>query len=281
MNGKLMSKNRDKDSESKSIKDNKIFNDNTFTTKSDDEMKTKSIIIPSFNSDFLNTGFDVDLNTPNSEYNINDPVCTSEEILCHFFQILQTKSLYLENPKDGILIAAIASEKELSRLIEILKKCIDITIEINVLILYCKYDVLFEISKSKIEEEKNRLEVKSLECKIYKELNDRKNIKYSIITAPYFLRDLSFASLFFELDNRYDQRRVIIDQMIPLNSNVLGLIGFHWSCFEKSKEDDLKRVIESGSNVVYFDQSLSSECDQTPTATAPSPEIFVSCLLIN
>jgi hypothetical protein len=170
---------------------------------------------------------------------------TEDIILKHFFQIIQTKALYLDVNGKGVIdiIGIIGSEEELIRLANIINCHVDGATELKIFLLYCGYDPLYELCKSKEKDIDIQLEMKKLEYKFLQVCNCKSNIKFDINTASNQLcKDELATEKIISAKNISEQRQVIINCMKP--SHFFGSITF---------------CNDNNTDAVYFDQASLGE----------------------
>lgn len=205
----------------------------------------------------------------------------------YFAQIFQTKSLYLEVPKDAIVLCVVSSITELDQLGDFINRYFDKGLKnINFLVLYCEDDILSEYSHSRDNETDLAIAQSLLETELINRTN--RLFKIKVYVASYVLRKHTLKKEFFQIECNYKRRFHIIQLMLDSIakelklSSILGQIGFHWSSFAKEnflKHDDenvevnrletrkIKNKLNSG-KVIFFDRDLSEQN-------------FISCLLLN
>lgn len=232
-------------------------------------------------------------------------------MLKHFFQIIQTKHLYadvvsVKDSKDADtwgaggpkVVACVGSEEELIKLAKIIKMYVDGGTELQLYVIYCGYDHLLELCKSKESSEHIQLEMKTLEYKFsvassrthcgrsHEEDDVDVVLSGSCTTeldtaANYLSKDACATEKIFSVEPS-KQRKLILDMMIPLAANnYMGYISWGWESihpmFSSVKDcgsgssgegsDSGKTSVKKCGDVLMYDLALS-------------PENFVSCLVL-
>lgn len=236
----------------------------------------------------------IDLKDDNDDHNHNREkikplkiVDRESIIMKHFFQIYQTKTIYLDRETDAAIVCVVASEGELKKLIQLFNSYADRgfllgdnsnnseeNARYNLCILYCDYDPLYTYSQSR--EKVSDLEVKKYnifeQFRICLHPSLKKLCKLYVETACLFLKDKVLDELFFQEKDSNLRRNMIIEMMLTdiqkemkeFNpKNILGQIGFHWSSFGKK----LTSMSEFASLYTFFDKAFS-------------PNDFCSCVLV-
>ena len=195
------------------------------------------------------------------------------KLLKHFFTIVQTKTLFCNDLKEigqPTILITVSNVEELHFIFDNVLSChSDRATPIKLLIVYCGFDIMYELSKAKDQEKRRLLEKQTLEDLVMQKINKlKKPIQIELVTAANFLKDYVPERSLLKMKDEKEQRNYLVEKMIQAfrcekKQEIVGHVSFHWSAFfNQDFQDD-----DDEDDVVFFDKSFSEE-------------EFVSCLLI-
>jgi UDP-N-acetylglucosamine 2-epimerase len=238
-------------------------------------------------------------------------------LLNHFFKIIQTKSIYLEEDNNAVasIVAIVGTEDELIKLTNIIKHYIN-NGEFQLCILYCGYDHLFEFCKSKDSFENIQQEMKTLEYKFLEiitssfsssssfdedanvEKKDESN--FELITAAYYLSKISNSSketcvaekIFSVKPSK--QRELILRMMVPeqIIKNVVGHISFTHDEEDQGNKKTRKQkgdatIVDAAKSILFFKTTTEEKKEKEEKKEEKKDDAdyfvqdFITCLILD
>lgn len=167
-----------------------------------------------------------------------------DSLFKHFFQIIQTKSLLLEEAP--IVIAKISSKDQMVEISNIFKRYVNGKYQIDLYILFCSNDPLFELSKSRAKEDDIQSELKELKYILI--CNDDNIRNFYIETAANVLsKDENATEKIIIHKSPLEKRQAIFDMMTcaTIKEHPMGIIEFY--------DND---ILKDTSYCTFYDKSI-------------------------